>query len=63
MPTYEYRCLDCKEIFDVSGDYVTLLSYEPTCPKCHKNNIRKLIGKPTIIFKGNGFYKTDTKTT
>lgn len=62
MPTYEYKCLECKERFDVSGDYSTLFSYKPVCPKCHKKNIKKLIGKPTIIFKGSGFYKTDSNT-
>lgn len=57
MPTYEYSCKDCGEIFDkkVSLKYRS----DILCPECGSKNTKKLLSAPSIIFKGSGFYKTD----
>ena len=58
MPTYEYSCNDCGHQFDVVAsihdDSLT------TCPNCG-GNLRKLFGNVGVVFKGSGFYKTDSR--
>ena len=60
MPTYEYECKACGHRFEIFQN----MSEAPikTCPKCRKS-VRRLIGGGAgIIFKGNGFYVTDSKS-
>ena len=58
MPTYEYRCDSCEKNFDVvqsfHDDPVT------ACPTCG-SRVRKVFGNVGIVFKGSGFYKTDSR--
>lgn len=59
MPTYEYECQKCGNIFEVFHR----MSDKPAdeCPKC-KGTVKKLIsGGAGLIFKGTGFYITDYK--
>lgn len=59
MPTYEYECLKCGEIFDAFQK----MSDKPLteCVKCN-GSVRKLISAGSgLIFKGSGFYITDYK--
>lgn len=60
MPTYEYECKSCGHVFDefqsMSDPALT------TCPKCNEDSLRRLIGGGIgVIFKGSGFYVTDSK--
>jgi len=60
LPTYEYKCLDCGNLFE----QFQRITEEPIkeCPKC-KGNVKRLIGAGVgPIFKGSGFYQTDYKT-
>ena len=53
MPTYDYRCNNCKHEFQLFQK----MTDEPcdTCPKCKKKPTR-LIGKGSgVIFKGSGW--------
>jgi len=58
LPTYEYRCDSCEKNFDVvqsfHDDPVT------ACPTCG-SPVRKVFGNVGIVFKGSGFYKTDSR--
>ena len=58
MPTYSYACTECDNQFDVvqafSDDALT------ECPKCD-GRLRKLFGKVGVVFKGSGFYRTDSR--
>lgn len=58
MPTYEYRCASCERNFDV----VQSFHDEPlqSCPTCGAP-VRKVFGSVGIVFKGSGFYKTDSR--
>lgn len=60
MPTYEYACRSCNEVFEVFQSMRDApLS---TCPKCGKSEVKRLIGRGAgIIFRGSGFYETDYK--
>lgn len=58
MPTYEYVCRECGEHLEV----VQSFHDEPleTCPSCG-GGLRKVFGSIGIVFKGSGFYKTDSR--
>ena len=58
MPTYEYRCDTCDRNFDV----VQSFHDDPltACPTC-ESPVRKVFGSVGIVFKGSGFYKTDSR--
>lgn len=58
MPTYEYRCDECDRNFDV----VQSFEDDPLtrCPTCDAP-VRKVFGSVGIVFKGTGFYKTDSR--
>lgn len=59
MPTYSYRCPDCGYAFDAHQH----MSDPPitTCPNCGENNVRKSFGPTGVVFKGSGFYHTDSR--
>ena len=59
MPTYEYRCTSCDEHLEV----VQSFKDEPLtkCPNCGKKALRKVFSPVGIVFKGSGFYKTDSR--
>ena len=59
MPTYEYRCTGCGNEFELFQK----MSDEPkaACPKCGESGERKLSGGAGFLFKGSGFYITDSR--
>jgi len=60
MPTYNYKCLSCDEMFVVFQS----MSEKPisNCKFCSSKKIEKMIsGGSGLIFKGSGFYLTDYK--
>ena len=58
MPTYSYACTECDNRFDVvqafTDDALT------TCEKC-SGRLRKLFNSVGVVFKGSGFYRTDSR--
>jgi putative FmdB family regulatory protein len=60
MPTYEYACTKCGHQFEAfqsfSDDALT------ECPEC-KGEVQKVYSNVGVVFKGSGFYKTDSRTT
>jgi putative FmdB family regulatory protein len=58
MPTYEYACKSCGEHLEV----VQSFKDEPLkeCPACG-GPLRKVFGSIGIVFKGSGFYRTDSR--
>ena len=59
MPTYQYLCNECGHEFEV----VQSFSDEAisTCEKC-QGAVRKVYNSVGIVFKGSGFYKTDSRS-
>lgn len=58
MPTYEYVCKACGEHLEAVQSF-----HDPaltTCPACG-GALRKVFGNVGIVFKGSGFYKTDSR--
>ena len=58
MPTYGYRCQACGAEFDVVQRMTD--PAEASCPSCHGAG-RRLFFPVGIAFKGQGFYKTDSR--
>ncbi len=58
MPFYEYRCNDCSTQFELRGSFSD--KPESTCPKC-KGRSRRILSAVPVIFKGSGFYITDSR--
>jgi len=60
MPTYQYACTACDHQFEAiqsfSDDSLTI------CPEC-KGELRKVYTAVGVVFKGSGFYKTDSTQT
>jgi|TARA_B110000263_G_scaffold51812_1_gene43354 putative FmdB family regulatory protein len=60
MPTYQYRCSNCDDQFELrqsfTDDPVTV------CPDqdC-AGPVKKVFGSVGIAFKGSGFYKNDSR--
>ncbi len=59
MPTYQYSCNDCGHFFEIvqsfSDDSLTV------CPEC-EGRLRKVFNAVGVVFKGSGFYRTDSRT-
>lgn len=56
MPTFDYKCLKCGEVFE---KLQAAKEPAPKCLKCGHDETQKLLSPPNIQFKGSGFYKTD----
>jgi putative FmdB family regulatory protein len=58
MPTYEYACTECGDRTEV----VQSISDPPltTCTVCG-GQLRKVFSPVGIVFKGSGFYRTDSR--
>jgi putative FmdB family regulatory protein len=59
MPTYEYACKTCGEHLEVVQSFKDNALTE--CPACG-GSLRKVFGNIGITFKGNGFYRTDSRS-
>ncbi|KGI69664.1 FmdB family transcriptional regulator [Mycolicibacterium rufum] len=58
MPTYSYACTECDNKFDVVQAFTDDSLTE--CPQCN-GRLRKVFGKVGVVFKGSGFYRTDSR--
>ncbi|HWN00877.1 MAG TPA: FmdB family zinc ribbon protein [Streptosporangiaceae bacterium] len=58
MPTYQYTCTECSEPLEA----VQKFSDAPlaVCPACG-GRLRKVFSAVGIVFKGSGFYRTDSR--
>src|SRR6059036_5312 len=59
MPTYQYACTSCGERLEA----VQKFSDDPLteCPACG-GRLRKVFSPVGVVFKGSGFYKTDSRS-
>ena len=59
VPTYQYICTDCGESLEIvqsfSDDTLTI------CPHCG-GKLRKVFSPVGVVFKGSGFYRTDSRS-
>ncbi|WP_101526279.1 FmdB family zinc ribbon protein [Nocardioides houyundeii] len=59
MPTYQYACTECGHAFEqfqsFNDDALTV------CPQCD-GRLRKVFNAVGVVFKGSGFYRTDSRS-
>jgi putative FmdB family regulatory protein len=59
VPTYQYACTECDHAFEqfqsFSDDALTV------CPQC-SGRLRKIFNAVGVVFKGSGFYRTDSRS-
>ena len=58
MPTYEYACTECGHEFEAFQSFSDAALTQ--CPEC-KGAIQKVYSNVGVVFKGSGFYKTDSR--
>ena len=58
MPIYDYRCDHCGHVFSAVQSFSDEALEK--CPSCGKKP-RRLLSMPAIVFKGSGWYKTDSR--
>ncbi|HEX9745607.1 MAG TPA: FmdB family zinc ribbon protein [bacterium] len=59
MPLYEYQCKSCSHIFEREHAIGEKKKYK--CPECGSSRNQKLISQVGVVFKGSGFYVTDSR--
>ena len=60
MPTYQYACTACGEELEAVQKFSDASLTE--CPACG-GALRKVFSAVGVVFKGSGFYKTDSRST
>ncbi len=58
MPTYQYACTTCDHRFDAVQSFSD--ASLTVCPVC-SGALRKVFSSVGIVFKGSGFYRTDSR--
>lgn len=58
MPTYQYACTECGHGFEAVQSFTDDALTE--CPQC-TGRLRKVFNSVGIVFKGSGFYRTDSR--
>ena len=59
MPTYQYACTACGENVEAVQSFTDAALTE--CPACG-GALRKVFSAVGVVFKGSGFYKTDSRS-
>lgn len=59
MPTYQYACTECGHAFDQFQSFSEASLTE--CPEC-SGKLRKVFSAAGVVFKGSGFYRTDSRS-
>ena len=60
MPTYAYACKDCSHAFEIVQSFSD--NSLTSCPEC-QGTLRKKFNSVGVVFKGSGFYRTDSRDT
>lgn len=59
MPTYDYKCAECEDVFEVTRASTDTSAV--TCPRC--GSAAKRVFTPVgVVFKGSGFHSTDYRS-
>jgi putative FmdB family regulatory protein len=58
VPTYQYTCTECGQSLEAVQSFSDPALTE--CPAC-QGKLRKVFNSVGIVFKGSGFYRTDSR--
>lgn len=60
MPTYQYTCTQCGHALEAKQSFTDAPLAD--CPSCGVDGaLRKQYGSVGVVFKGSGFYRTDSR--
>lgn len=59
MPTYDYHCAKCKKTYETREGFSAPTTHK--CQECGKGTAKRVLTAPRILFKGSGWYVTDSK--
>lgn len=60
MPTYEYHCPACKATYELRQGFSAETTH--TCEECGKGTAKRVLYAPPVVFKGGGWYVTDSRS-
>jgi putative FmdB family regulatory protein len=58
VPTYQYQCTECGEGLEAVQKFTD--EALTVCPSCN-GRLRKVFSAVGVVFKGSGFYRTDSR--
>ena len=59
MPTYEYQCNACKAVYELRQGFDAETTHK--CEECGKGTAKRVLHAPPVVFKGSGWYATDSR--
>jgi len=59
LPTYEYHCPRCKASYELRQGFDAETTH--TCEECGKGTAKRVLHAPPVVFKGSGWYVTDSR--
>lgn len=59
MPTYQYSCTECGHFLEAVQKFTDDALTD--CPECD-GRLRKVFNAVGVVFKGSGFYRTDSRS-
>lgn len=59
MPTYDYECDRCKARYELRQGFDAASTH--TCEECGQGTAKRVLTAPTVVFKGSGWYVTDSR--
>jgi len=61
VPTYEYQCKSCKAVYELRQGFDAETTHK--CEECGKGIAKRVLHAPPVVFKGGGWYATDSRNT
>jgi putative FmdB family regulatory protein len=60
LPTYDYHCARCSKTYELREGFSAPSTHK--CQECGRGTAKRVLTAPRILFKGSGFYATDSKS-
>src|SRR5206468_2020384 len=60
LPTYEYHCPKCKATYELRQGFDAETTQK--CEACGRGVAKRVLHAPPVVFKGSGWYVTDSKS-
>jgi len=59
LPTYEYHCSTCNTNYELRQGFDAEITHP--CEECGKGVAKRVLVAPRVVFKGSGWYATDSR--
>lgn len=59
LPTYEYHCPSCKATYELRQGFDAETTH--ICEECGNGTAKRVLHAPPVVFKGSGWYVTDSR--